>query len=72
MHKRIDNTTTVIHRGCSTSKEQCSVMNDDPKHAFDSITCCTSHNCNQGSTVRPAVFLSTLGLFILLMAIIDH
>ncbi len=71
MHKRIDNTSRIIRRGCSTSKGQCTVPDDDQINSFDSITCCTSHKCNQATQFKPLFFLSTLSLFIILIIIIN-
>jgi len=62
MHKRIDNTSQIIIRGCSTSKEQCTVPNDDQSNSLDSITCCTGHKCNQANQVNPLLFLSIFSL----------
>jgi hypothetical protein len=69
MHKRIDNTSQIIHRGCSTSKSQCTTPDDDQTNTLESITCCTSHKCNQTTQLKPLFFLSILGLFTILIII---
>ncbi|CAF2532155.1 unnamed protein product [Rotaria sp. Silwood2] len=69
MHKRINNVTRLIRLGCSTSKGQCTVPDDDQSNSFDSITCCTSHQCNQATQVKISFFLSSLSLFSLLIFI---
>jgi hypothetical protein len=71
MHKRIDNTTRITRRGCSTSKVQCTVPDDDPTNIFDSITCCTSHKCNQATQFKPWFFLLIISLFTILIIIIN-
>jgi hypothetical protein len=70
MHKLINNTSRII-RGCSTSKGQCTAPIDDQSKSFESITCCTSHKCNQAAHFKPLFFLSTLSLFIILITIIN-
>ncbi|CAF5104172.1 unnamed protein product, partial [Rotaria socialis] len=64
MSKRINKTSLLIHRGCSTSKGLCTVPEDDQSNSFESITCCTSHKCNQAAHVKLSLLLSSLGLFI--------
>ena len=66
VHKRIDNTTRLVRRGCSLTKIQCTVPQDDHSNPFESVTCCTGHKCNDGTTVKPWHFLLKLGVFILL------
>lgn len=64
MEKRINNNTRIIRRGCSASKTQCTVPDDDQTHTIESITCCTSHKCNQATQFKPLFFLSILSLSI--------
>ncbi len=67
MHKRIDNTSRIIRRGCSTSKTQCTVPHDDQTNSFESVTCCTSHKCNQATLFQPLFFLSIFSLITILI-----
>ncbi len=67
IHKRINKTNRILRRGCSTSKGQCTVPDDNQLNIFDSITCCTSHQCNQGVQFPPWFFLVILNLFLLMI-----
>lgn len=64
MQKRIDNTTQTTHRGCASSKTQCVVPSNDEPNPFISVTCCTTHKCNQAIQFQPLFFLSFLSFFI--------
>lgn len=71
MHRRINNNTRIIRRGCSTSKAQCTVHNDDDHtNAIDSITCCSTHKCNEATQFKPLFFLLISSLFTILVLII--
>ena len=56
MEKRIDNTTQIIRRGCSVSANQCIVPDDDRIDSIESITCCTTHKCNQAIQFRQSAY----------------
>ena len=56
MEKRIDNSSRIIRRGCSVSASQCIVPDDDRIDSIESITCCTTHKCNQAIQFRQSVF----------------
>jgi hypothetical protein len=71
MNKRVGNTSQVVHRGCSSTKIQCTVPHDDQSGSIESITCCTTHKCNEATQFKPLFFLATLSLFTILSIIIN-
>ena len=66
MHKRINNTNRIVRRGCSASRG-CNAPDDGQSSSFDTITCCTSHKCNQGLQIQPLFLLSILSLIIIII-----
>lgn len=56
MEKRLDNTTRLVRRGCSALANQCVVPDDGRIDSIESITCCTTHKCNQAIQLRQSSF----------------
>ncbi|CAF0995952.1 unnamed protein product [Adineta steineri] len=71
IEQRIGNSSLMIHRGCSTTKDQCIAPMSDQSNLVESTTCCPTPKCNQATQFLPLLFLSTLSLFTILINILN-
>lgn len=63
MEKRLDNTTRLIRRGCSAADNQCVVPDDGRIDTIESITCCSTHKCNQAIQFSQSSFFRIIYTF---------
>jgi len=63
----MNKTHEIINRGCSASPYQCTVPDDYSTNIFDTVTCCTSTQCNQSIRLQAwiGVFLFHLCFLII-------